>query len=225
MSPLVQASVNHAPSIPLAPPNARAGRGRVAGFTLIELMITVAIVAVVVAGIFAVVHAQQQAYADGQRLRVAQASARSALLYLEERVPLAGLGTSPSLAFDFGRYTTGPCPTGMGACARDAIDNSDELVFVARNPRYWVSPDPAVERRRGDASQAAGGGGRGPRSAERSEASMTLNITNCLLQTSEEPHDIADYQTGVPRWWAASIRPLIYGFNRSRKNMYFVQIW
>jgi type IV pilus assembly protein PilW len=108
-------------------------------------MVTVAIVAVVVAGIFGVVQAQQQAYADGQRLRVAQASARSALLYLEQRVPLAGLGTSPSLAFDFGRYT-GTCPTGL-TCPRDAIDGPDELVFMARNPRYWVSTDPTVEPR------------------------------------------------------------------------------
>jgi 2-oxoglutarate ferredoxin oxidoreductase subunit beta len=29
---------------------------------------------------------------------------------------------------------------------------------------------------------------------------MTLDITQCLIRTSEEPHDIADYQTGVPRW-------------------------
>lgn len=134
---------------PLSRPLPRHGRGRgghPAGFTLIELMITVAIVAVVVAGIFAVVSAQQQAYADGQRLRVAQSSGRSALLYLEQRVPLAGLGTSPSLAFDFGRYVSGPCPAGL-TCPRDAIDGSDELVFVARNPRYWVSTDPAVEPR------------------------------------------------------------------------------
>ena len=29
---------------------------------------------------------------------------------------------------------------------------------------------------------------------------MTLELTQCLLRTSEEPHEIADYQTGVPRW-------------------------
>lgn len=132
------------------PPHRRGAgveRRRASGFTLIELMITTAIVAVVVAGIFAVVQSQQHAYADGQRLRAAQASARNALLYLEQRVPLAGLGTSPALAFDLGRYTTSWCPAGMGTCPRDAIDNSDELVFMARNPRYWVSNDPTVEPR------------------------------------------------------------------------------
>ncbi len=29
---------------------------------------------------------------------------------------------------------------------------------------------------------------------------MTLDLTQCLLRTTEEPHDLADYQTGVPRW-------------------------
>lgn len=29
---------------------------------------------------------------------------------------------------------------------------------------------------------------------------MTLELTQCLIRTSEEPHDISDYQTGVPRW-------------------------
>ena len=31
---------------------------------------------------------------------------------------------------------------------------------------------------------------------------MTLELTQCLLRTSEEPHEISDYQTGVPRWCA-----------------------
>ncbi len=59
-------------------------------------------------------------------------------------MPQAGYGMAPSLAFDFNRYT-GPCPpllvSGSG-CKRDRVDDSDELVFYARNPSYWVPADP-----------------------------------------------------------------------------------
>jgi 2-oxoglutarate ferredoxin oxidoreductase subunit beta len=29
---------------------------------------------------------------------------------------------------------------------------------------------------------------------------MNLDLTQCLLQTAQEPRDLADYQSGVPRW-------------------------
>jgi 2-oxoglutarate ferredoxin oxidoreductase subunit beta len=29
---------------------------------------------------------------------------------------------------------------------------------------------------------------------------MSLSLTECLLATTQEPHELADYQTGVPRW-------------------------
>jgi len=114
------------------------------GVTLIELLIAGVVAAIVLVAIFGAVHAQQSAYYEGQRTRVAQASARNAVLFMEQKLQLAGLGMAPSLAFDFDRYITGPCPTAtMGTCPRDSIASSDELVFHARNPNYWF-PAPAA---------------------------------------------------------------------------------
>ncbi len=113
------------------------------GVTLVELLIAMAVSAIVLVGIVAVVQAQQQAYTDGHRVRAAQSSARSALLFLEQKLPLAGYGMAPSLALDLDRYTSGPCPALLqvsGACKRDRTDDSDELVFYARNPSYWIPP-------------------------------------------------------------------------------------
>jgi type IV pilus assembly protein PilW len=117
------------------------------GVTLIELLVALAVSAVVLVGVVSVGRAQQKAYYDGARIRAAQQSARNALLFLEQKVSQAGYGMAPSLAFDFDR-TTGPCPTelatgGTPPCARDRLDDSDELVFYARNPAYWVDPSSA----------------------------------------------------------------------------------
>lgn len=115
------------------------------GVTLVELLVALAVSTVVMVGVVAVARAQQQAYHDGARLRAAQQSARNAALFIEQKLPLAGYGMAPSLAFDFDRYTTGPCPAELDSgsgCARDRVNDSDELVWYARNPSYWVPHDP-----------------------------------------------------------------------------------
>lgn len=117
------------------------------GFSLLEVMVALAAMAFVLAGVVGVVRAQQQTYVDGQRLREAQGSARNALLYLEQRVATAGFGMAPSLAIDLDRYA-GFCPTAFdGACARDALAAPDELVILSRDPEYWVPSDPAQDPR------------------------------------------------------------------------------
>jgi type IV pilus assembly protein PilW len=116
-------------------------RNRSQGFTLLELMIALGASAFVIAGVVGAVLAQQRAYFSGQRMRAAQSSARAALLYIEDRLKVAGFGMDPALAFDFGFYTTGPCPTEASGCPRDATNDFDELVFYSRNPSYWVSRD------------------------------------------------------------------------------------
>ncbi|HET9551915.1 MAG TPA: prepilin-type N-terminal cleavage/methylation domain-containing protein [Anaeromyxobacteraceae bacterium] len=112
------------------------------GFTLLELLVAMAISAIVLTSVVLVGNSQVRAYAQGARQRVAQAQGRGALLYLEEQVARAGFGVEPAFAFDFNRYLGGPCPAEMAPCtARDSVGNSDELVFYARNPSYWVPGD------------------------------------------------------------------------------------
>ncbi len=111
------------------------------GVSLLELLIAMAITAIVLAGAIVVVRSQQKAFSDGQRLRGAQGSARRALLALEQALPLAGFGMDAALAFDLnGWYAPGSplCPTELAGCARDSVANPDELVFFAREPNYWI---------------------------------------------------------------------------------------
>jgi type IV pilus assembly protein PilW len=121
------------------------------GVTLVELMIAMAVTGIVVTGAVVVVNSQQRAYLDGLRLRSAQGSGRRALLALEQALPQAGFGMDAALAFDLQGWTTNPtvtgtalpCPSTMGGgstgCPIDSTSNSDELVFFARNPMYWLS--------------------------------------------------------------------------------------
>jgi type IV pilus assembly protein PilW len=110
------------------------------GFTLVELLITVAVTSLAIAAALAGMRAQQKAYLDGRRLRDAQTSARRALLAIERNLPSAGFGIDAALAFDFSGWTTGPCPATMGSCPYDSTSSSDELTFFSREPRYW-DPD------------------------------------------------------------------------------------
>jgi type IV pilus assembly protein PilW len=120
-------------------------RRRPRGVTLIELMVAVAISAIVLASLFGVVQSQQRAFFQGQLQRAAQGSARAALTYVEQRVALAGYGLDAPLAFDFQWYGSAqepmPCPALADGCPRDSVNGNDELVFYARNPRYWVPED------------------------------------------------------------------------------------
>jgi type IV pilus assembly protein PilW len=108
------------------------------GFTLVELLVALAVTAVVMVGVVAVVNAQRRAFAEGNRERAAQTSGRAALALLEQKVSLAGYGLDAPLALDLDRYVNGPCPAQLAPCSRDRIDDSDELVIHARNPDYWV---------------------------------------------------------------------------------------
>jgi type IV pilus assembly protein PilW len=110
---------------------------RHSGFSLVEIIVAMAVSAIVLVGALTASRAQQRAYYDGQRLREAQGAARNALLFLEEKLPLAGFGMDPALALDFGWYS-GLCPDDFDSCARDSTTDADELVFYARNPNYWV---------------------------------------------------------------------------------------
>jgi type IV pilus assembly protein PilW len=116
------------------------------GVTLVELLVALGASAVVLALVVGSVVAQQQAFHGGQRVRETQSSARGALLYIEQKLAMAGFGMDPSLAFDLSgmpgdpdpAWYVGPCPPLAAPCTKDRTDGSDELHFFARNPRYWV---------------------------------------------------------------------------------------
>jgi type IV pilus assembly protein PilW len=113
------------------------------GVTLVELLVALAIGAIVLAAVFGVVQSQQRAYFQGHLQRAAQQSARSALAFIEQRLSLAGYGMDAPLAFDFRWYGAPPdgpqpCPSAASPCVRDRTDGNDELVFYARDPRYWA---------------------------------------------------------------------------------------
>lgn len=119
----------------------RPGRSR--GVTLLELVVAMGVATMVIAGVVAAAITQQRTFHGTRRIREAQSSARAALLFLEDKVRIAGLGVDPALAFDFSFYTPGAavCPSEASPCARDGVDANDELVFYARNPNYWVPND------------------------------------------------------------------------------------
>jgi type IV pilus assembly protein PilW len=134
------------------------------GVTLVEVLVAVAASSIVLVSVLAAVKGQQDAYKNGQRVREAQGSARNALLYIEQKVALAGWGMDPVLAFDLSGqpgdtdatvWYSGPCPADATPCVKDRMDGSDELVFHSRNPNYWIpradqvpAPSPSLLRGR-----------------------------------------------------------------------------
>ncbi|HEY6910616.1 MAG TPA: prepilin-type N-terminal cleavage/methylation domain-containing protein [Myxococcales bacterium] len=108
------------------------------GYTLVELMVALAITSVVMAGISAVLIKQTQASAVQNYQRDLEESGRLALLDLASAVRTAGYGISPPAAFDFARYacTTPDTPTSCNGGGRDRTDAPDELVVAWRNPLF-----------------------------------------------------------------------------------------
>ncbi len=108
------------------------------GFTLIEVLVAVAILAVVIAGISGLLVQQSQLFAKQQLQRALEENGRLALLDLSRAVRQAGYGITPVAAFDFDRYacatpgTPATCPNG----GRDRADGPDELVVSFRDPSF-----------------------------------------------------------------------------------------
>lgn len=108
------------------------------GFTLIEVMISVVILAFIISGISLVLIKQSQASAVQMGQRDLEESGRLALLELGRAVRQAGYGITPIAAFDFDRFacttpgTGSTCPNG----GRDRSDGPDELVVAWRDPIF-----------------------------------------------------------------------------------------
>jgi prepilin-type N-terminal cleavage/methylation domain-containing protein len=110
------------------------------GFTLVELMTALVIMAFVVAGISQVLIKQSQASNAQSLERDLEESGRLALLEISRSVRLAGYGITPLAAFDFDRYacaTPGTATTCNGGTnKRDRADGPDELVVSYRDPSF-----------------------------------------------------------------------------------------
>lgn len=104
------------------------------GFTLMELMVSVVVVAFSLSLVMGIFVAQQKSFQGLDLMRVAQEAGRDASLDFETSLRRAGFGFDPQYTFDFSRYACSP-PT---PC-RDHADGPDEIVFYARNPNYrWI---------------------------------------------------------------------------------------
>ena len=128
---------------------------RRAGFTLIEIMISVAILVFVMAGISTVLLKQSQASSMQSLQRDLEQSGRLAVLDLAHAVRWAGYGIAPPAAFDFDRY--GCTTPGSGSTcnpvtisgltsyfSRDRTDGPDELVVSYRDPMFTMRSIPAA---------------------------------------------------------------------------------
>jgi type IV pilus assembly protein PilW len=108
------------------------------GFTLIEIIISMGLLAFVMAGICAILIKQTQLSAGQQLQRDLEESGRLALLDIGRAVRQAGYGITPIAAFDFDRFacttpgTSSTCNNG----GRDRLDNPDELVVAWRDPSF-----------------------------------------------------------------------------------------
>ncbi len=128
---------------------------RARGFTLMELLVSLAISLLTVAAAMTLLVQQQRTYVATSADRAQQESGRLALQDLVGKLKQAGFGVDPNLALDFGENTGNPgvAPrsnlAGAGgfvkvtsfkcdkpiAC-RDRTDGSDELVFYSRDPWF-----------------------------------------------------------------------------------------
>lgn len=120
------------------------------GFTLLEMVIAMAMSALVIASAMTLMIAQQRTFQSGSADRAMQDTARVALTRIANDLRNAGYGVDPALAFDFGpmlavRMARAPqgstvntvsfrCPDAV--TCRDRIDGPDEIVFLSRDPEF-----------------------------------------------------------------------------------------
>jgi Tfp pilus assembly protein PilW len=116
--------------------------------TLVELLVTLAVMAIVISGIAQALSAFQTIYTVQSYKRQANAAARQGVAVIERDLRAAGFGIEPALAFDFNIYqgdgqfclgtvTGNLCAQPNATNARDRTTGTDQLVFYSREPNYW----------------------------------------------------------------------------------------
>lgn len=132
------------PRRPSAPP---------AGFTLVEVLVSTVITAIVIMGGIALLMSQQRMYKSSAGERGLQETARISLGEIASSLRMAGFGVDPPLVIDFGpadnlNMAQAPVMPGKtvrnspsylcnaAVTCRDRVDGPDELVFYTRNQRF-----------------------------------------------------------------------------------------
>jgi type IV pilus assembly protein PilW len=126
------------------------------GFTLLELVVAMAMTGLLIAAAMTLLVNQQRAYEAGSGDRGLQEAGQTALIAVGDRIRAAGYGVDPAYAFDFGDVDRVPqqallspqrfsyfqsyaCATPV-RCRDQKIGalgtGTDELVFVSRNPMF-----------------------------------------------------------------------------------------
>jgi type IV pilus assembly protein PilW len=121
------------------------------GFSLVELLIAMAVSLLVIAGAMALLVSQQRIFQVSSADRALQETGRIALEELTSNLRMAGFGIDPDYAFDFGaqpraRQDRAPVTANPSAAStfpgctavscRDSIAGSDEIAFRYRNPSF-----------------------------------------------------------------------------------------
>ena len=109
------------------------------GFSLIEVLLAVAILAFVMAGVSTVLILQIKVSAKQELQRSLEENGRMALLEVARSVRQAGYGIAPTAAFDLDRYgcATPGTTTSCNGGGRDRFDAPDELVVSSRDPSFY----------------------------------------------------------------------------------------
>ena len=129
------------------------------GFTLVELLIGVAVSLLAIAGAVLMLQGQKRSFQGSSADRAIQETGRMALGSMTQDLRMAGYGVEPAMVFDFGQmvnvpmerarqgtgktvtYGGDPAGTTGFACGspvtcRDSVAGPDELVFQHRDPYF-----------------------------------------------------------------------------------------
>jgi type IV pilus assembly protein PilW len=122
-----------------------------AGFTLIELVVSLLVSAIVIAAAVSLLVGQQRIFQTSSSDRGLQETARVAMGEIGDNLRMAGFGVDPGLAFDFGladNLTMKQAPVLAGVTVKNPgyrcvggpvvcrDQGPDEIVFVARDPYF-----------------------------------------------------------------------------------------